>query len=202
MEEINKGFSRAAIALMRGIVGKEQQGELYANIVEQQSPLADYLAKIGLCLVIDEVEEYAYLKQVDAEGIPRLVPRHSLSYPVSLLLVLLRKSLGEYDAANGDRRLLLTRDEIVEKMRTFFQATTNEIRFMQKIDVYIGVVENMGFLRKLKAQTDTYEVVNVLRSFVNAEWLRQFDERLQDYIDYGLVEDGAAEQGEGIDGLV
>ena len=201
MEDQNKEFTRAAVALMRGIIGKTRQADLYETVLKNQSQLSDYLAKLGLVLIVDEVEEYAYLRQVEDEAIPRLVPRHPLSYPVSILLVLLRKNLGEYDAANGDSRFLLTRDEIVDKMKVFFQATTNEIKFIQKIDSYINAVEAMGFLRKLKNKTDTYEVESVLRSFVNARWLQQFDERLQDYIEYGSQEE-KTEEGDGMDGFV
>lgn len=201
MEDQNKEFARAAVALMRGIIGKTRQADLYETVLKNQSQLSDYLAKLGLVLIVDEVEEYAYLRQVEDEAIPRLVPRHPLSYPVSILLVLLRKNMGEYDAANGDSRFLLTRDEIVDKMKVFFQATTNEIKFIQKIDSYINAVEAMGFLRKLKNKTDTYEVESVLRSFVNARWLQQFDERLQDYIEYGSQEE-KTEEGDGMDGFV
>lgn len=201
MEDQNKEFTRAAVALMRGIIGKTRQADLYETVLKNQSQLSDYLAKLGLVLIVDEVEEYAYLRQVEDEAIPRLVPRHPLSYPVSILLVLLRKNMGEYDAANGDSRFLLTRDEIVDKMKVFFQATTNEIKFIQKIDSYINAVEAMGFLRKLKNKTDTYEVESVLRSFVNARWLQQFDERLQDYIEYGSQEE-KTEEGDGMDGFV
>ena len=201
MEDQNKEFTRAAVALMRGIIGKMRQPDLYETVLKNQSQLFDYLAKLGLILIVDEVEEYVYLRQVEDEAIPRLVPRHPLSYPVSILLVLLRKNMGEYDAANGDSRFLLTRDEIVDKMKVFFQATTNEIKFIQKIDSYINAVEAMGFLRKLKNKTDTYEVESVLRSFVNARWLQQFDERLQDYIEYGSQEE-KTEEGDGMDGFV
>ena len=39
----------------------------------------------------------------DGSALPRLVPRRQLSYPVSLLLALLRKRLAEADAAGGER---------------------------------------------------------------------------------------------------
>jgi hypothetical protein len=47
---------------------------------------------------------------VDGEPeLPRLVPRRQLSYPVSLLLALLRKKLVEFDAAAGCGRPLSPR---------------------------------------------------------------------------------------------
>jgi hypothetical protein len=156
--------------------------------------------RLGLILIIDEMDEYAYLRQSEQDSLPRLVPRRQLSYPVSVLLVLLRKQLGEYDSVNGDSQLLITKYDIVDKMRVFFAATTNEIKFSQEVDRHIAKVEEMGFLRKLKTQDDTYEVERIVRSFVNAKWLQEFDERLADYIEYGAKSETKEE--DGMNGLI
>lgn len=174
-------FSKAAIALLRGIVFKERQWELWDTILEDKKLLEEYFSRLGLELLIDEIDEYAYLKQIESEELPRLIPRHQLSYPVSLLLVLLRKQLGEYDAINGDSQLMVTRADIVEKLRPFFVSKTNEIKFVAEVDRYIQRVEEMGFLRAVKNQPDTYGVERILRSFVTANWLNEFEQRLRDY---------------------
>jgi hypothetical protein len=67
--------------------------------------------------MLDEAEGYAFCVpgQDDDEDdsatrpSPRLVARRQLSYPVSLLLALLRKKLAEFDAGGGDTRLILSR---------------------------------------------------------------------------------------------
>ncbi len=62
--------------------------------------------------MLDEAEGYAFLRSrqdedEDAQAVmPRLVVRRQLSYPVSLLLALLRKKLAEFDAGGGDTRLI------------------------------------------------------------------------------------------------
>ena len=59
--------------------------------------LRDYVAVLGLELVLDEAEGYAFLRARNRDGdetttkLPRLVARRPLSFPVSLLLALLRK---------------------------------------------------------------------------------------------------------------
>ena len=65
-------------------------------------------------------EGYAFLRSRLPDGddtgaqLPRLVARRPLSFPVSLLLALLRKKLAEFDAGGGQEaggvRLVLTRD--------------------------------------------------------------------------------------------
>ncbi len=88
--------------------------------------MRDYVAVLGLELVLDEAEGYAFLRSRPSRRtmmrrprLPRLVARRPLSFPVSLLLALLRKKLAEFDAGGGDTRLVLTRDEIVELIRVF-----------------------------------------------------------------------------------
>lgn len=203
MEEDIK-FSRALIALMRGIVFKNRQLELWETIIAERVRLSDYVQKLGLRLIIDELDHYACLKQVDIADIPRLVPRHQLSYPVSLLLVVLRRSMGEYDAANGDSRLILSREEIVEKLRGFFQRQSNEIKFVSDVERYIQKVVELGFLRPLRDQAGVYEIEPVLRGFVTASWLNEFAGRLIEYA-AGYTEEadgGRADAEEGSNGFI
>lgn len=205
MEEKEMAFSRVCIALLKGVLFRSTQESLWQVLLEQRVQVEDYLGKIGLLLYIDEMDEYAYVRQQEEESLPRLVPRYQLSYGLSMLLVILRKQLGEYDAANGDSRLVVMKEDIVLKMKAFFPAMTNEIKFLQDVERHMKKAEEMGFLQSLPAKDNAYEVRPLLRSFVNAQWLQEFDERLQDYIDYGRKQTGdEAETREGgsLDGLI
>jgi hypothetical protein len=141
---------------------------------------------MGLHVVIDEAEGYAFLRQRpadpdDTDPPPRLIPRHALSFHVSLLLALLRKKLAEFDAQGGDTRLILTRAQIAEMIRVFLPATSNEARLMDKIDEHITKVERLGFLRSVKNADQSYEVRRILKAFIDGQWLADFDERLAEY---------------------
>lgn len=181
-------FSRAVVALFKNVVFKEADQEHWEVITAQKNKVEDYVRKIGLTLIVDEMDGYGYLKQRSygegEEEIPRLVPRHALSYPVTLLLVLLRKQLLEFDSTTGDQRLIVTKQQIAERMSLFLRDTTNEAKLVGDIDKHIERVEKMGFLRRLRGSEDSYEVQRILRSFVNAEWLNHFNERLEAYQRY------------------
>lgn len=181
-------FSRAVVALFKNVVFKEADQEHWEVITVQKNKIEDYVSKIGLTLIVDEMDGYGYLKQRSygegEEEIPRLVPRHALSYPVSLLLVLLRKQLLEFDSTTGDQRLIVTKQQIAERMSLFLRDTTNEAKLVGDIDKHIERVEKMGFLRRLRGSEDNFEVQRILRSFVNAEWLNHFNERLEAYQRY------------------
>ena len=76
---------------------------------------------LGLELIVDEAEGYAYLRQraaVEGEAeLPRLVARRPLGFQVSLLLVLLRKKLAESDAQGDGTRIILSREQIADVVR-------------------------------------------------------------------------------------
>jgi hypothetical protein len=179
-------LSSAVIPLMKGAVYRDTHDRAWKHLLQLQPQVRDYVGTMGLHVVIDEAEGYAFLRQRpadpdDADPPPRLIPRHALSFHVSLLLALLRKKLAEFDAQDGDTRLILTRAQITEMIRVFLPATSNEARLMDKIDEHIGKVERLGFLRSVKNADQSYEVRRILKAFIDGQWLADFDERLAEY---------------------
>jgi hypothetical protein len=47
---------------MRGVVDRDQSERIWLDVVRLQNPLRDHVAVLGLDLVIDEAEGYAYLR--------------------------------------------------------------------------------------------------------------------------------------------
>ncbi len=189
-------LSALAITLLKGVIYREGDERLWSSLLNLQARVRDYVTVLGLDLVLDEAEGYAFLKSrpepVDDDvsprpPLPRLVARRPLSFPVSLLLALLRKKLAEFDAGGNDTRLVLTRDDIVELVRVFLPDSSNEARLIDQIETHINKVIDLGFLRRLKpaggssAGSPTYEVRRILKAFVDAHWLAEFDERLAAY---------------------
>lgn len=169
------------VGLLKGVVYREQAPTLWQDLLNWQGGARDHLRLLGFDLIIDETEGYAFVRQSDAdvtgtdEAAPRLIPRRPLSYPVSLLLVLLRKRLAQHDAQGGETRLVLSRAQLVDLMRTFLTSGTNEAKLEDQIERHIARVEELGFLRKIKEDEDLYEVRRILRAFVNADWLADLE---------------------------
>jgi Domain of unknown function (DUF4194) len=86
-------FSLVLVSLMKGVVHAETEPKNWQALLDLQARVRDHVAPLGLELIVDEAEGYAYLRQrVAAEGepeLPRLVARRPLGFQVSLLLVLL-----------------------------------------------------------------------------------------------------------------
>ena len=187
MNEEELDFSRAAVALLRGVVERRADEALYQTVRAQEQALKEYFGRLGLRLTVDTADEYAYLRQDEASGVPRLMARTQLSYPLSLLLLLLRKRLGEYDALTGDSRLILSAAQMAEMLAPFFPQVTDRVRFLARVRQQAERAASLGFLRRL-AEEDAYEVLPLLRSFVTGAWLEEFSERLAQYRAYGAAQ--------------
>lgn len=178
-------FSRVLIALMKGVVYQDTDTAIWQALLCLQARVRDYLAVLGLELLLDEAEGYAWLRTRPApkegEALPRLVVKRPLSFPVSLLLAQLRKKLAEFDAGGEDTRLILSRDEVVDMVRVFLPAGVNEARIVDQIDTHLNKIIELGFLRRMRGQTHLFEVRRILKVFVDAQWLSEFDQRLAAY---------------------
>jgi hypothetical protein len=180
-------LSQAVTQLMKGVVYRDTHEKAWRHLLALQPQVRDYVAVLGLLVVIDEAEGYAFLRQRPADDpdesnpLPRLIPRRSLSFHVSLLLALLRKKLAEFDAHGGDSRLMLSREQITEMIRVFLPPTSNEARLTDQIDAHINKAVEYGFLRQAKSTEQVYEVRRILKAFVDGQWLADFDEKLAEY---------------------
>lgn len=179
-----------AITLLKRVIYQDTDPQLWSLLLRAQFAVRDYISVLALELVVDEAEGYAFLRSKAVgpleEGYepPRLMKRQQLSFPVSLLLVLLRRKLAECDAAGGDTRLILTKGEIVELVRVFMPEGTNDAKLINKIDAHLSKVLDLGFIRRLKTQSareETFEVLRIIKAFVDANWLADFDLRLDAY---------------------
>jgi hypothetical protein len=169
--------------LFKGVVYAEADEKIWQALLELASQVRDYVAVLGLDLILDEPEGYAFLRSKDdSDGnLPRLVPRRQLTFNVSLLLALLRGRMLEFDTNSSEVRLIMTEQDIADMVSVFLPDSSNEARTLDRLSTDIKKVVELGFLRKLRGQPGTYEVTRILKAFVDAQWLEEFDARLADY---------------------
>lgn len=199
-------LSVVVIPLLKGVMYQEKDPVLWGRLLALEAKVRDYVAVLELELVLDEAEGYAFLRAREEEesdsetaksstkATPRLFIRRQLSFPISLLLALLRKKLAEFDASGGETRLVLSRDEIVEILRVFLPTSSNEARITDQVETHLNKIAEMGFIRKMKAASSSaftlYEVRRILKAFVDAQWLAEFDTRLDAYRQHWLDAEG------------
>ena len=199
MNEINVELSNAYISLLKGVIIKENKEKIWDTILNYRNQIEDYFRQLGLTLKLYEEEGYCYLQQIEDDetnNLLKLVPKIPLSLHLSLLLVSLRKYMLE-STANGDEKIVISKEEIFIKMKNYLKETSNEIKQEKEITSYIKKVEDMKFIRKLKNSDNKYEILRLLASFVDAQWLDDLDKRILEYKEY-IEKGGGIEDEEGL----
>jgi hypothetical protein len=180
-------LAAVVVPLLKGVTYRDDDSAHWSALLRLQGRVRDYVGVLGLELMLDEAEGYAFLRaRPDPEDdaaprLPRLVARRPLSFPVSLLLALLRKKLAEFDAAGGDTRLIVSRGQVAELLRVFLPEGSNEARLVDQVDTHLNRIADLGFVRRLRGSDDMFEVQRILKAFVDAQWLSEFDGRLAAY---------------------
>lgn len=187
--ELDPGQARLSMVvpqLLKGVLFRDAHERQWAQLLALRHQVGDYVSVLGLTVVVDEAEGYAFLRSADsdpdaADQIPRLVARRALSLHVSLLLALLRKKLAEFDALSAETRLVISRDQMVEMLRLFLPDSSNEARLVDQVDAHINKVVELGFLRPMRGENDLFEVRRIIKAYVDGQWLAEFDARLHAY---------------------
>ena len=178
----------ATVCLFRGILYRDANPKVWADMLKNIVSLENYFQIVGLRVYVDEAEGYAYLKQYardEENDAPTLIRKQQLSYHLSLMCVLLRKKLVEQDAAGSEFRLVLSREEIMEMMLVYSPGLSNEAKTVKQIQADINKLCDYGLLRELKGEEDRFEVMRIIKSFVDADWLVEFNQKLEEYVTYG-----------------
>lgn len=183
-------LSTIVIHLMKGVLYQDKQPQLWNTLLNIQIAVRDYVTIVGLELIIDETEGFAFLRQCEftdegtTAALPRLIQRRQLSYSVSLLCILLRKKLIENDSAGESTRVILTHQQIINMMTVFLPDKTNEVKTIEQIETCINKIIDFGFLRRLKKDATHYEVQRIIKALINADWLNNIDAKLQEYLEH------------------
>jgi Domain of unknown function (DUF4194) len=164
---------------------------LLANL----TPVQEYFARIGLEVRLDEENGYAYLHQPaleDDEGqsiaLPRLTRRDRLTYSTTLLCVLLREWLDQFESTHLDTgKCTITDDQVRELLVPFLPARTDERALQRRIDATIERLVDLGFLKRMPntEKPAYFEVRHILKAKIDAEKLAEIKEKL---VRYGTAE--------------
>ncbi|MBO6259082.1 MAG: DUF4194 domain-containing protein [Succinivibrio sp.] len=182
-----------AAYLLRGVIYRQDNAALWNSLIEQQGKVQDFVLKLGVKLVVDDNEGYAYLRSLTEEEMPdirhfppKLMTRRQLSFNVSFLLLLLRHKLVEFDSeSNGDTRLVLSATTLSDLIQTYYGNRSNEVRLQNQIEAMINKVVELGFLKPLQDKKSKgekyYEVKRILKAYFDAQTIADFKEKLLSY---------------------
>lgn len=177
-------LSFALVKLLRQAIYREDN-ETWQILRANQEKARHYFQQIGQELVMDEAEGYAFLRQMEFEGIeriPRLTQRRPLSYSATLLLVCLREEFSRFETSSPDSsHLIKTRTELQNLVAAFLPESSNQVKDLGRIDSAIQRLVDLGFLDAITPEKDTFEVMRILKARVTPVELENIKEKLKNY---------------------
>ncbi len=178
-------YAPAVIKLLQGAVNYDDK-DIWENLLSNRTSIEEYFEKIGIKVIINETDGYAFIVQKKFEeedniNLPRLTRKIPLSYDVTLLCVLLREKLLQYDAGGSySLRPIVTKEDIYEMLLQFFKERTDEKKQRRKFDTIISRVIELGFLRPLENPgKEEYEIRTIIKARITAETLNDIKRKLQ-----------------------
>jgi hypothetical protein len=165
-------WSPVAVRLLQGVVYHDDQLELWEQLLENVSPITEYFAKLGLLLVVDEPDAMAYLRQLDEEeippdyaAIPRLFRRTPLGYEATLLCVLLRDELRQYEEEDvQNERCVITQTDLLALWEAFFPDQTDSVRLNRSLTAALRKMEELKFVRQFEREPPSWEIRRIIKA--------------------------------------
>ncbi len=78
-------------------------------------------------------------------------------------------------------------------IRVFLPEGSNESRLIDQVDTMLGKISQMGFIRQLKGQKGMFEIRRIVKAFVDAQWLGEFEQQLAAYQQELAAQNGEAD---------
>lgn len=178
-------YATAVRKLLKGVVYYDDTAT-WQQIRDYEYPIREYLGKIGLGMHLDEIGNFAYLyddsrDDDNQDALPALTSRRNLSFPDTLLLVLLRERLDEHEMRDLDGvDLILSDEDLLDMIQVFMQDYGDARKIETNTTTSVNRLVRYGFLTK--RSDGRYTVRPLIRAKVNADELEGIKARLFSYV--------------------
>ena len=182
-------YAPVILKLLQGPLYDEDT-KLWTLLGENTGPIREWFARIGLRLMLVTEEGLAYLTQPEEEegSLPRLVKRAPLGYDATVLAVVLRDALEEFDLTNTDSRdLFMTARDIQARLVPYTGGRFDEARAWKQFERSLTHMVKLGFLRETPS-TDpgdqgrkVYQVMRILKVKLGPSQLDELKTKLAAY---------------------
>jgi hypothetical protein len=181
-------FTPVFIKLLKGPV-EYLEKTAWEQLLQYQAELTRFLQALGLVLVLEKDDGYAYLEQSrldEEDNVAGWVRRIQLGYEESILLVLLRDMMAEFEVGEAStRELIKKRREIKEYAELFFKENPSRVKFIRDLDRLIDRVEELDFLEKVEAgdlyDEQKFRIKKIIKARVDNELLENFKQQLTEH---------------------
>ena len=180
-------YSRAIVRLLKGTV--ERNNSVWNDIITYQTEIQNYISVIGLELIVKKDEGFAFVKQVELDegNTLNLVSRRQIGFEISIVLVVLRQILEEFDSNPTETQSFdkfIANTEIKDEVELFLPEKFNRVKFIKELDNYVKKTAELGFLVETK-RTETevrYKIHRIIKEKITLDDLQEFKTKLQEYV--------------------
>jgi hypothetical protein len=178
-------WSIAAVRLLQGVIYADED-RVWNILLSNRSQIETFVARLGLTLVVDEAEGYAYVRQWGEdecpngyEQLPKLVRRSQLGYAPTMLAVLFRDELRRFEEDDlHNERCVVEIDAIFDQWKGFFPAQYDEVRQRKEFSAALHKLDDLGFVRKFADNPEAWEVRRILKAKLPASELETLKQQL------------------------
>lgn len=188
IDSIIASYGRTVVRLLKGPV-EMTDTKAWEDILNYQSEINKYLMNIGIELIVKRDEGFAYIKQIvdDEDRTTGLIPRQQLGFEISVILIILRQMLEEFDS-NMDElystECFVRADDLKERIEIFLPERFNRVKLLSEIDTYITRLVSLGYLKLIKRDNvNTYQIHRIIKEKVTLDKLQEFKDKLQEYVE-------------------
>lgn len=180
-------YSKAIVRLLKSPI--ERNSNVWEDVINYQSEIQEYINQIGLELIVKKDEGFAFVKQFeDSEGNTLgLVQRRQIGFETSIVLVVLRQSLEEFDSNPTQlaTEKFITNSEIKDELELFLPEKYNKVKFIKELDKYINSAVDLGYLKEInKKDNETkYQIHRIIKEKITLDILQDFKTKLQEYVE-------------------
>jgi hypothetical protein len=189
LEKHIQPYSKAIVKLLKSPIERKNES-LWNSVVTYQNEIQEYIATIGLELIVKKDEGFAFVKQFeDSEGNTLgLIVRRQIGFEASIVLIVLRQSLEEFDSNPTQIQVaekFITNTEIKEEVELFLQEGYNRMKFQKDLESHINKIVELGYLKEVsKNDSETkYQIHRIIKEKVTLDILQEFKTKLKDYVE-------------------
>ena len=166
-----RDWSIAAVRLLQGVVYLDE-APVWGLVCSNKTRLEEYFVRIGIALVVDESEGFAFLRQLEEEELdkgyetlPKLFRKSRLSYDATLLCVLLRDELRRFEEEQvEDQRCVIKLSDLLEQWKAFFPAALDDVKLQRTLKAALADLEELKFVKLFTKEPEEWEVRRILKA--------------------------------------
>lgn len=184
-------YAHIIIKLLQGPVYAEDKSH-WRDLQAWKSPVQEYFARMGLELNISDLDGFARVVQPPADEqdenpLPRLMRKQTLNYETTLLCVILREMLEEFDVKSEGTIFKPTQKDIKERIELFYKEQTNKSKLWKDLAKPINNLLAIGILKlnredPVNKDNNRYEVKRIIKALVNNDKLEEIKHKLEGYV--------------------